>query len=187
MRAMYSSSISATPPIFFPPRFQVVAFEQDSDRLSSHPRHQLALHRLLRQQAHRPPRPALRRRTADQGHDALPLLGTALLSPVAPAHTRPPPARLAGSVGRSATPSSGSIPRCGLPCESFARPPVAAAPRRVALFVPAVDRRSAIYPIAAAPTWTTEPEFFPDLPCVPAIRSDIFADKYPHVLLSMWS
>src|ERR1035438_8341729 len=67
MRAMYSSSSSATHHIFFPPRFQVVAFEQDSYRLSSHPRHQPALHRLLRQQAHRPPRPALRRRTADQG------------------------------------------------------------------------------------------------------------------------
>src|ERR1019366_8862110 len=86
-------------------------------------------------------------------------------SPVAPAHTRPPPARLADSVGWSATPSSGSSPRCGPPYESFARPPVAAAPRRVARFVPAADRRSAIYPIAAAPTWTTEPELFSDLPC----------------------
>src|SRR5579864_2496309 len=75
MRAIYFSSSSATHHIFSPPRFQVVAFEQDSDRLSSHSWHQLALHRLLRQQAHRPPRPALRRRTADQSHDALPLLG----------------------------------------------------------------------------------------------------------------
>jgi len=45
MRALYSSSSSVTHHIFSPPRFQVVAFEQDSDRLSSHSRHQLALHR----------------------------------------------------------------------------------------------------------------------------------------------
>jgi hypothetical protein len=48
MRAMYSSSSSATHHIFFPPRLWVVAFEQDSDRFSSHPRHQLALYCFLR-------------------------------------------------------------------------------------------------------------------------------------------
>jgi hypothetical protein len=48
MRATYSSSSSATHHIFFPPRFQVVVFEQNSDRLSSHPWHQLALYRFLR-------------------------------------------------------------------------------------------------------------------------------------------
>ena len=90
---------------------------------------------------------------------------TALLSPAAPAPTRPLPARLADSVGGSAIPSSGSTQRCGLPCESLAHPPVAAAPRPVAPFVPAADRRPTIHPIAAAPAWTTGSEPSYPLPC----------------------
>jgi hypothetical protein len=74
MRPMYSSSSSAMHHIFFPPRLQVVAFQQDPHRLSSHPRHQLAFHRLFRQQANGPPCPAGGRRTAHQRHDALALL-----------------------------------------------------------------------------------------------------------------
>ena len=90
---------------------------------------------------------------------------TVLLSPVAPAHTRLAPARLADSVGWSAKPSSGSSPRCRLPGESFAPPPVVAAPRLAARFVPAADRRSTGHPIVAAPAWTTEPELSCPLPC----------------------
>jgi len=100
MRAMYSSSSSATHHIFSPPRFQVVAFQQDSDRLSSHPRHQLALHCFLLASAPSSapvpltvdciPEP---RYSAAAGHP------TALLSPAAPPRTRPAPARPADSVG----------------------------------------------------------------------------------------
>src|SRR5580658_5448006 len=90
---------------------------------------------------------------------------TALLFRAVPARTRPDPARLADSVGWSATPSLESSPRCGLPCGWFGRPPVAAAPRRGAPFAPVVDRPSTIRPIAPAPTWTTEPEPFRCLPC----------------------
>src|SRR5207249_11722761 len=44
IRRMYSSSSSATHHIFFPPRLQVVAFQQDPNRFSPHPRNQFALH-----------------------------------------------------------------------------------------------------------------------------------------------
>jgi hypothetical protein len=74
MRAMYSSSSFATHHIFFPPRLQVVAFQQDPDRLSPHPRHQFAPDGFFGQQAHRPARPTLWRRRAGHGDDALPLL-----------------------------------------------------------------------------------------------------------------
>src|SRR6202023_3590597 len=52
--SMYSGLSSATHHIFFPPRLQVVAFEQDPNRFSSYPRYQLALDRLCGDQAHGP-------------------------------------------------------------------------------------------------------------------------------------
>src|ERR1035437_4205643 len=58
MRAMYSSSNSATHHIFFPPRLQIVAFQQDPDGLSSYSWYQLAFDHFFRQQAHRPARPS---------------------------------------------------------------------------------------------------------------------------------
>ena len=111
MRRIYSSSSSATHHIFFPPRLQVVAFEQDPDRFPSHPRHQFAFHHFFRQQAHGPPRTAFGRGPAGQSDDALPLLGVEqALFPAAPARTRPAPSRLADSVGWSAKPSLGLSP-----------------------------------------------------------------------------
>src|ERR1035437_6490211 len=47
MRAMYSSFRSATHHIFFPPRLQVGALEQDADALPPHLWHQLPPHRFL--------------------------------------------------------------------------------------------------------------------------------------------
>src|SRR5579884_510990 len=57
--------------IFFPPRPQVVALEQDANRLSAHPWDQLALDRLLRNQPHRPTGLSLRRITTDHRDDPL--------------------------------------------------------------------------------------------------------------------
>ncbi len=51
MRAMYSSSNSATHHIFFPPRLQVVAFQQDPDGFSPDPWYQLAAHALALQES----------------------------------------------------------------------------------------------------------------------------------------
>ena len=61
-------------PHFFPPRFQVVAFQQDPNRFPSHSRNQFAFRHFLGQQAHRPARAAFRRWTTRQRHDALPML-----------------------------------------------------------------------------------------------------------------
>src|SRR6266581_2461580 len=74
IRRMYSSSSSATHHIFFPPRLQVVAFQQNPNRLPSHARHQFAFHHFFGQQAHRPARAALRWWATRQRHDALPVL-----------------------------------------------------------------------------------------------------------------
>src|SRR6201998_2168709 len=74
MRRMYSSSSSATHPIFFPPRLQVVVFQQDPNRFPSHSRNQFAFHHFFAQQAHRPARAAFRRWATRQRHDALPVL-----------------------------------------------------------------------------------------------------------------
>src|SRR5579863_2641661 len=52
--AMYSSSSFPTHHIFFPPRLEVVAFQQDPNGLSTHIRDQLAFDNLFRQQAHGP-------------------------------------------------------------------------------------------------------------------------------------
>ena len=68
---MYSSLSSATHHIFSPPRLQVVAFEQDANRLPAYPRHQLSLHRFFHQQTHRPSCPSFRRLAAHHGDDAL--------------------------------------------------------------------------------------------------------------------
>src|SRR5260370_18593770 len=81
---------------------------------------------------------------------------TALPSPAAPLRIMPDRVRLADSVGWSARPSSRLTPHCGPPCGSFARPPVAAAPRRVAPFAPAADRPATVRPIAPHPSWTTQ-------------------------------
>src|SRR5271168_825822 len=71
---MYSSSNFPTHHIFFPPRLEVVAFQQHSDGLPANVRHQLALDHLFGQKTHCPTRPSLRGRRADHGDNALLLL-----------------------------------------------------------------------------------------------------------------
>src|ERR1039458_10002695 len=73
IRAMYSSFSAAMHHIFFPPRLQFVALEQDADRLPAHLRRQFPLDRLGSDQPHTPPRNALGRRTAHHGDDSLAL------------------------------------------------------------------------------------------------------------------
>src|SRR5258707_129436 len=68
---MYSLSNSATHHIFFPPRLQLVALQQDPDCLSSHVRDQFAFDRLFDDQADSPASPPFRRFTADHGDDPL--------------------------------------------------------------------------------------------------------------------
>jgi len=68
---MYSLFNSATHHIFFPPRFQLVALQQDPNCLSSHIRDQLALDGLFGDQADSPASPAFRRLAADHGDNAL--------------------------------------------------------------------------------------------------------------------
>ena len=68
---MYAWSNSAMHHIFFPPRLQLVALEQNPDCLSAYLRHQLALDGLFGDQAERPTGPTFRRLTADHGNDAL--------------------------------------------------------------------------------------------------------------------
>ena len=70
---MYSSSNSPTHHIFFPPRLQVVAFQQDPDGFSPYPWYQLAFDHLFGQQAHRPARPSRRRLATSHRNDALSL------------------------------------------------------------------------------------------------------------------
>src|SRR6266581_3688027 len=72
--SMYSAVSSATHHIFFPPRFQLVALQQNPDCLSAHLGHQLALDGFFDNQAHRPTSSPFRRLTANHGNDAL-LLG----------------------------------------------------------------------------------------------------------------
>src|ERR1039458_8352866 len=71
---MYAWSNSAMHHIFFPPRLQLVALQQNPDCLSAHVGYQLALDGLFGDQADRPTGPTFRRLTADHGRDAL-LLG----------------------------------------------------------------------------------------------------------------
>ena len=68
---MYSSSNFPTHHIFFPPRLEVVAFQQDTDGLSAHVRNKFASNHLLGQQPHRPACPAFWRRRAHNRNDAL--------------------------------------------------------------------------------------------------------------------
>src|ERR1019366_7476706 len=58
---MYAWSNSAMHHIFFPPRLQLVALEQNPDCLSAHIGYQLAFDRLFGDQADRPTGPAFRR------------------------------------------------------------------------------------------------------------------------------
>jgi len=71
---MYSGVNSVTHHIFFPPRLQLVALEQNPDCFSAHLGHQFALHGFFHNQAHRPTGPPCRCLTANHGNDAL-LLG----------------------------------------------------------------------------------------------------------------
>src|ERR1039458_6509787 len=73
MRAIYSSFSSATHHIFFPPRFQFVALQQDADRLPAHLRRQFPPDRFGGDEPHCPSRLALGRRTTDNGDDPLTL------------------------------------------------------------------------------------------------------------------
>ena len=73
MRSMYSWSNVATHHIFFPPRLQVVAFQQHPDGLSPHTRNQLAPDYFFGQQAHRPASSTFWRRRADYGNNLLTL------------------------------------------------------------------------------------------------------------------
>src|SRR6266700_93081 len=70
--AIYSSSRFPTHHIFFPPRLEVVAFQQDTDGFSAHIRHKFAFNNLFRQQSHRASCPAFWGRRAD--HRDYPLL-----------------------------------------------------------------------------------------------------------------
>src|ERR1039457_2739715 len=69
--SMYSGVNSATHHIFFPPRLQLVALQQNPDCFSPHLGHQLTFDGLFYYQAHRPPRPPFRRLTANHGNDPL--------------------------------------------------------------------------------------------------------------------
>ena len=71
---MYSSSNFPMHHIFFPPRFEVVAFQQDTNGLSTHIRNKFSFNNLFRQQSHRPACPAFWRRRANYCDDALLLL-----------------------------------------------------------------------------------------------------------------
>jgi hypothetical protein len=115
---MYSSSNSATHHIFFPPRLQVVAFQQHPDGLSPNARHQLAFDRLFGQQAHSPTRPSCRRLAARHGNNALPLLRIQGRSSSGP-----------GCVVQRALQSALLIPLADLP-DSFGRQPQACSHRR---------------------------------------------------------
>src|SRR6266496_1028222 len=166
MRRMYSSSSSATHHIFFPPRLQVVAFQQNPNRLPSHARHQFAFHHFFGQQAHRPARAAFRWWTTGQRHDALPMLRIQ--------QGRFPRSwslvqgslqvRLADSVGWSAIRSSG-LKRRSSPLGGWVdRRPVVAAPKLAARSAPAVNHSATSATTPVAPAWTTEPKIAPSCP-----------------------
>src|SRR5260370_31540245 len=71
---IYSSSNSPTHHIFFPPWLEVMAFQQNSNRLSAHAGNKFAFDHFLGQQSHRPAGPPLWRRRTDHGDNALLLL-----------------------------------------------------------------------------------------------------------------
>ena len=68
---MYDWSNSAMHHIFFPPRLQLVALQQNSDCLSAHLGNQLPFDGLFGDQADGPPGTAFRRFTADHGNNPL--------------------------------------------------------------------------------------------------------------------
>src|ERR1700674_3938810 len=68
---MYSLSNSATHHIFFPPRLQFVALQQDADCLSPYIRDQFAFDGFFGDQTDRPASPPFRRLTANHGDNAL--------------------------------------------------------------------------------------------------------------------
>src|SRR5258708_8547670 len=70
--SIYSSSNLPTHHIFFPPRLEVVAFQQHPDGLPADVRHPFALDHFFGKQPHRPTRSPFRRRRAD--HTPHPLL-----------------------------------------------------------------------------------------------------------------
>ena len=151
-------SRSATHHIFFPPRLQVVAFQENPDRFPTHPRHQFAFHRFLGQQAHRPTSSALRRWTTGQRYDALPLLThPARPLPAVAARTRPAPGRLADSVGWSATRSLGLTPRSSLLGGWVAPRPVAAGPKPAEPSARAANHSATSAATPAVPAWTGAP------------------------------
>src|SRR5215831_12159538 len=61
--------------IFFPPRFEVVAEQENADGFSSHAGHQFALHRFLGYQTYGPTGAAFRRVATHHGDNPLPLAG----------------------------------------------------------------------------------------------------------------
>jgi len=71
MLRMYAASSSAMHQLFFPPRLQVVALQQNPNGLATHLGNQFAFDGLFRDQADRPARPAHRRVTAHHGDDPL--------------------------------------------------------------------------------------------------------------------
>ena len=144
MWAIYSSSKFPTHHIFFPPRLQVVAFQQDPHVSRPYPRDQLTFHRLFGQQANRPACPSRRRRTADHRDDALSLLPVQQQRRPGPGrHIKPAPAplliALAGQPHRF-----GVNPRLAATLGSPALRPSVAAPKLATPSVPAATRRSTI-------------------------------------------
>src|ERR1700683_376197 len=69
--SIYSGVNSATHHIFFPPRLQLVALEQNPDCFAAHLGHQLALDGFFHNQTHRPTGPPFRCLTANHGNEAL--------------------------------------------------------------------------------------------------------------------
>src|SRR6202050_1140395 len=65
--SMYSGVNSATHHIFFPPRLQLVALEQNPDCFAAHLGHQLELDGFFHNQTHRPTGPPFRCLTANPG------------------------------------------------------------------------------------------------------------------------
>src|SRR5260370_10168155 len=70
--------------IFFPPRLQVVAGQQNPDGLAPHSRNQFSFHSFLGDQPYGPPRLSLRRLTTNHRDDALLLGGIQQLLGAAP-------------------------------------------------------------------------------------------------------
>src|SRR5471030_461910 len=81
---MYSSSMSATHHISFPPRLEVVVEQQNPNCLPSYLRHQFTLHRFFGHQADRPAGATFWRIAADHRDDALFLISVKHLGGAGP-------------------------------------------------------------------------------------------------------